>query len=84
MGLEVEERPLPIEEIIAAYQAGTLREIFGTGTAATISMIKELGYKDFSMEFDVASWTIAPGLKKRMDEIKYGLVPDTHGWMIPV
>lgn len=84
MGLEVEERPLPIEEIIAAYQAGTLREIFGTGTAATISMIKELGYKDISMEFDVASWTIAPGLKKRMDEIKYGLVPDTHGWMIPV
>ena len=84
MGLEVEERPLPMEEIIAAYQAGQLREIFGTGTAATISLIKELGYKDISMTFDVQSWSVAPELKKRMDDIKYGLAPDTHGWMIPV
>lgn len=84
MGLDVEERPLPMEEIIAAYQAGQLREIFGTGTAATISLIKELGYKDISMTFDVQTWSVAPELKKRMDDIKYGLAPDTHGWMIPV
>lgn len=84
MGLEVEERPLSIHEIIEAHRAGTLREIFGTGTAATISMIKELGYQDISMAFDVETWTIAPELKKRMDDIKYGLAPDTHGWMVSI
>src|SRR5687767_14496242 len=36
-GYTVEERPLSIDEIIEAYKAGELKEVFGTGTAATIS-----------------------------------------------
>ena len=51
MGLTVEERPLSIDDIIDAYKAGVLYEVFGTGTAATISLIKELRYKDFVMQF---------------------------------
>ncbi|MFM2326909.1 MAG: hypothetical protein RIR31_1111 [Bacteroidota bacterium] len=39
MGYTVEERAISIDEIIDAHKAGTLREVFGTGTAATISMI---------------------------------------------
>ena len=46
MGYTVEERELSIDEIMAAYKAGNLQEVFGTGTAATISMIKELKYKE--------------------------------------
>lgn len=84
MGLKVEERPLSIDEITAAYQAGTLKEVFGTGTAATISMIRELKYKELEMKFDTDSWTIAPEVKKRMDAIKYGDAADTHGWMFRV
>lgn len=45
MGLSIEERPLHIDEIVDAYKNAKLYEIFGTGTAATISMIKELRYK---------------------------------------
>ncbi|MBK5269824.1 MAG: branched-chain amino acid aminotransferase, partial [Bacteroidia bacterium] len=56
MGLSVEERPIGIDEIIDAYKSGLLHEVFGTGTAATISMIKELRYKDFVMDFDVENW----------------------------
>ncbi|MBD0297384.1 MAG: branched-chain amino acid aminotransferase, partial [Flavisolibacter sp.] len=52
MGYTVEERPLSIDEIKNAYEAGTLHEIMGTGTAATITMIKELCYKDIVMHFD--------------------------------
>ena len=43
-----------------------LHEVFGTGTAATISLIKELRYKDYVMEFDVEKWTVSPELKKRL------------------
>ena len=82
--LEVEERKLSIDEITDAYKKGTLREVFGTGTAATISKIKELRYKDFVMKFDTESWEIAPEIKKRMDEIKEGRVIDRYGWMIEV
>ena len=83
-GYDVEERQLSIDEIISAYKAGQLKEIFGTGTAATISMIKELTYKNTVMDFDVTKWNVAPEIKRRMDAIKYGLEPDNYNWMCKV
>ena len=84
MGLTVEERPLSILEAIDAYKSGALREVFGTGTAATISLIKELKYKDFSMEFEPARCDVAAEVKHRMNQIRYGVTPDNHGWMYKV
>lgn len=84
IGLQVEERPISIDEIMEAYKAGNLKEVFGTGTAATISKIKELKYKDFIMKFNVDTWTASPEVKKRMDAIKYGTAPDVHGWMYKI
>jgi branched-chain amino acid aminotransferase len=82
MGLEVEERDLNIDEVIEAHKAGTLKEVFGTGTAATISLIKELRYKDYVMEFAVENWTVAPQVKNTLNGIRYGLTPDNYGWMM--
>jgi branched-chain amino acid aminotransferase len=84
MGVPVVEKRVNLEEVVAAYQSGKLTEVFGTGTAATISLIKELRYKDTVMTFDESKWTIAPEVKRRMDAIKYGTAPDTHGWMFKV
>ncbi len=84
MGYSVEERALSIDEIIAAYEKGDLKEVFGTGTAATISMIRELKYKDFVMHFNTDSWKISPELKHRLNAVRYGLEPDIHGWMVKV
>lgn len=81
MGFNVEERQLSIDDVIDAYKAGVLYEVFGTGTAATISYIKELRYKDYTMEFDVTKWQTAPELKKRFNDIRYGRTEDLHGWM---
>ena len=81
MGLKVEERSLSIEEIIAAYKDGQLNEVFGTGTAATISMIKELRYKDFIMDFDVKNWKTAPAIKKWITDIREGRREDKYNWM---
>ncbi|MEO6682754.1 MAG: branched-chain amino acid aminotransferase [Ginsengibacter sp.] len=81
MGLEVEERNLSIDEIVSAYKDGSLKELFGTGTAVTISMIKELSYRDLKMDFDVESWKIAPKIKDNMDAIKDGSAADRFNWM---
>lgn len=81
MGFTVEERPLSIDDIIDAYKAGLLHEVFGTGTAATISMIKELRYKDFVMKFDVEKWKTAPTLKKWLSDIRESRREDKYGWM---
>jgi branched-chain amino acid aminotransferase len=84
MGFKVESRPLSVDDIVDAYKAGALFEVFGTGTAATISPIKELRYKDFVMTFDVDKWRTAPMVKKQLSDIKEGKVEDIHGWMYKV
>ena len=81
MGFSIEERPLSIDNIIEAYKAGLLYEVFGTGTAATISLIKELRYKDFVMHFDVDKWKTAPTVKKWLTDIREGRREDKYNWM---
>lgn len=84
IGFKVEERPVSIDELIDAYKAGHLYEVFGTGTAATISLIKELRYKDFVMHFDTDKWKTAPGIKNYLNDIREGRQPDKWGWMVKV
>jgi branched-chain amino acid aminotransferase len=81
MGFKVEERQLGIDEIIDAYKAGLLHDVFGTGTAATISLIKELRYKDFVMQFDVENWKTGPTIKKWLNDIREGRREDKYNWM---
>jgi len=83
-GLTVEERDLSINEIIDAYKAGSLYEVFGTGTAATITYIKELRYKDFVMNFEPEGWKTAPAIKARLTDIREGKSTDPYGWMVKV
>jgi branched-chain amino acid aminotransferase len=83
-GFTVEERRLSIDEIIDAYKSGMLYEVFGTGTAATITMIKELRYKDFVMNFEVDKWKTAPTIKKWLTDIREGRREDKYGWMLKV
>jgi branched-chain amino acid aminotransferase len=80
----VEEMQISIDELIDAHKKGTLFEVFGTGTAATISLIRELKYKDYVMQFDTSKWRTAPELKKRLDDIREGRAKDRFGWMLPV
>ncbi|WP_126974103.1 branched-chain amino acid aminotransferase [Gynurincola endophyticus] len=84
MGYEVIEEPIHIDNVVKAYKEGRLTEVFGTGTAATISPIRLLNYNGLDMEFDVSSWVIAPGMKKILDEIKERKREDVHNWLFKV
>jgi branched-chain amino acid aminotransferase len=83
-GFTVEERSLGINEVIDSYKAGILYEVFGTGTAATITMIRELRYKDFVMNFDVEKWKTGPTIKSWLDDIRIGKREDKYGWMYKI
>lgn len=83
--IPVEERKLSIDEIVEAHRNGKLQEAFGSGTAASMSMISELTYKDEKCELPpVDSWTIAPKIKQQLDDIRYGRVEDKYGWLVKV
>jgi len=84
-GIEVEERPLSIDEIVAAHEAGQLREAFGTGTAASIAPIAELTYRDHHIQLPpVEEWEVANWLKSELSDIRYGRKADTHDWIYKV
>jgi len=84
LGLRVEERKINIDEVVEGHRNGKLTEIFGSGTAATISPLKELRYKEYSMHLDVASYVVAPAAKKILTEIREGKRPDNHNWLVKV
>jgi len=84
-GIGVEERPLPIDEVVAAHAAGRLRECFGTGTAATLSHVAEIAYQGKTMTLPpVAGREIGPAVLDRMTALRTGREPDHRGWLIPV
>lgn len=84
MGIKVEERRISIDELVAAYQAGNVQEVFGTGTAATIAPIKEMKYKDIIMQFDTTTWKISPAIKQQLNDIRDLKSADIHGWMFKI
>ncbi|MGN6478223.1 MAG: branched-chain amino acid aminotransferase [Flavipsychrobacter sp.] len=84
-GVTVEERPLSIDEIVGAYKNGTLKEAFGTGTAASISHIAELTYHDLHIVLpEEKNWEVSDWVKQEMNDIRYGRKADTHGWIVKI
>ncbi|MEY3058684.1 MAG: hypothetical protein RL000_36 [Bacteroidota bacterium] len=84
LGIPVEEREVSIDELADAYKTGEFTEAFGAGTAATIAKIEEINYRNFIMTFNPLNQPVADELKKRLTDIRDGLVPDSRGWMVKV
>lgn len=80
-GYKVTERLLSVEELEKAMDDGTLEEAWGCGTAAVVSPIGELCYKD--KKFTVNSGKIGEVTHMLYDTltgIQWGKIEDTHGW----
>lgn len=82
-GMEVEERKLPIAEIIEGFKNGKITEAFGAGTAAVIAPISHIGYDGFDYELPVvnAEGSIAKRLYTEIDAIKLSKIKDSFGWV---
>lgn len=80
-GVDVQERPISIDEVIAEYDRGNLMEVFGSGTAAVIAPVGLIDHKKKELRFDMEN--IGPFAKKMYQEItgiQYGKMEDRHGW----
>lgn len=84
-GLKVSERRMTIDEVFEAGKSGKLVEMFATGTAAVISPVGELAWKDEKVVIN--NGQIGELSQKLYDEL-YGLqigeVEDTLGWTVEV
>ncbi len=82
-GYTVEERKISVEELIEAQKSGKLEECFGTGTAAVISPVGKLRYKDDVMLIN--NNTIGEVSQKLYDTItgiQWGECEDKFNWTI--
>lgn len=82
MGLCVIERLVSIDEVLSAHERGSLRECFGTGTAATLSQVHRIRYRDREIALPpVENQVIGASLRDRLIGIATGRVADSHGWL---
>lgn len=85
MGVACEERPVSLDEILAADAAGSLQEAFGIGTAAIIAPIASIGYRERELKFPTAAADgIAKKLYTRLVAIQTGREADTHDWLVRI
>ncbi|MEO6849471.1 MAG: aminotransferase class IV [Mucilaginibacter sp.] len=80
-GYEVEERRVSVAEIIEGAKTGKLTDAFGAGTAATIAPVGSISLngEEYFLS-DPQTREFSQKVRKELDAIKYGIIPDTHGW----
>jgi branched-chain amino acid aminotransferase len=83
--MNITERLISMEEVISEYKDGNLMGIFGTGTAAVISSIGMLRYKDIDMDFDCTKpGDLAVKLFEKLGSIHRGKTEDQYNWLVNV
>jgi len=85
LGYQASERDVSIDELVAAGEAGRLREVFGSGTAAVIAPVGEIGYGGHSIHIgDGNPGPITRQLFRTITDIQYGQTEAPAGWIEPV
>ncbi|WP_299184575.1 branched-chain amino acid aminotransferase [uncultured Aquimarina sp.] len=83
-GYNVEVRPIKVSEVVDAFKNGSLKEIFGAGTAAVVSPVKAFGYKGEHYELEKQENSYASHFKKALMDIQYNKAEDAFGWRTKV
>lgn len=82
-GYDVEERKISVDELIEAQKSGKLEECFGTGTAAVISPVGKLRYKDDVMIINNNEiGEVSAKLYDTITGIQWGKCDDPFGWTV--
>lgn len=85
-GIEVVVDDIKVETVVEAHRNGTLKEVWGVGTAVVTSLFEAIGYKDEKLQLpklsDEESYALT--LKKDLVSIQTNQAEDPFGWRIHV
>ncbi|KAI4760810.1 branched-chain-amino-acid aminotransferase [Aureobasidium sp. EXF-3400] len=85
-GWEVNERRFSVRELAEADKEGRMLEVFGAGTAAVVSPVRNIGWKDSmincGLEADKEAGPIAQRMKDWIEGIQYG--DEAHPWSFKI
>lgn len=83
-GIKTEVRKITVKEVVEAAKDGSLKEMFGAGTAAVISPIAGFGYRDTDYDLPELENSFGQQLKKIITDIQYNKSEDKFGWRYKV
>lgn len=82
-GVTVEERRVTVEEVVKAAKNGSLKDVFGTGTAATIAQVASISEEEVKYNLpDIASRELSNKLDSYLKKLRHGEVEDKHNWLV--
>ena len=84
-GIKISERSLSIDEVISAAKSGRLKEAFGTGTAAVVSPVGDITYRneDFTIS-NGDTGALSQRLYNEIFDIQYAKKEDPYNWRIKI
>ncbi|KAH9755917.1 Branched-chain-amino-acid aminotransferase 2 [Citrus sinensis] len=77
-GYQVEERVIPVDELINADQ------VFCTGTAVVVAPVGSITYQNKRVEFKTGSRSVYQELYSTLVGIQTGVIEDKKGWTVEV
>ncbi len=84
-GYKVEERQVSIDEVVMAHERGLLTEVFGTGTAASVSPVGQLGFEERTITInDGRPGPVARDIYATLIDIQYGRHTDDMHWTLEI
>ena len=84
-GVPVSERLITAEELFDAAESGALEEAWGTGTAAVVSPIGEMGWSERSCTIGGGQiGALTQKLYDTLTGIQWGALEDPYGWTVKV
>lgn len=84
LGIPAEVRRITVAEVKNAQKDGSLKEIFGAGTAAVISPISAFSHDNITYDLPKIPNSYAAMFKKQLMEIQYNIAEDPFGWRYKV
>jgi len=81
LGCTVEERPIEVNELMADFRSGKITEAFGSGTAAVITPVGKLCYKDECVSVGQGVGSLTQKLYDTLTGIQTGKIADEFGWV---
>lgn len=85
-GIEVKVEPVAVKDVVEAHRNGTLKEVWGVGTAVVTTQFKALGFKGEKLVLPVLSdeESYAATLKNDLVSLQNNLSDDPFGWRVLV
>ena len=84
MGVRVEERQLAVDELFALHAQGRLTEGAGVGTGVAFAPLGRIRWRQREIDLAPSGSSLLASIAGRLDSIRTGKTPDTHGWLTHV